>query len=241
MGILTAASKAGALILLGQLGLFVLFERKTLFKVLVPKRRKGDKMALEKKMALGAAAIVLAGFTIISTGFLNTRFQEFFDDIEKEGQSSTIAGRVEMMQLMIDISTDPKEAYWHGIGPGTFPYVIPYYRQDPESKIIGVWEYGHCDPLQTIMDWGYFGALCWFTIGIGAIARGAYLVLKRKVPDSDLHLVKGILISLIGVGIHSCFDFPLSILSIHLIAISYCAILWTIYRNQESSELDSES
>ena len=241
MGILTAASKAGALILIGQMGLFALFEGKTLLSIVQSKRRKKNKLSLEKKMALGAAAIVLVGFTIISTGFLNTRFQEMFEDIEKTGEASTIDGRLEMMQLMTKISTDPNEAYWHGIGPGTFPYVIPFYRQDPESKIVGVWEYGHCDPLQTIMDWGYFGALCWFTIGLGAVARGSYLLLKRMVPESDIHLVKGILISLIGVGIHSGFDFPLSIFSIHLVAISYCGILWCVYRSQSPDDLASSS
>ncbi|MDA7881473.1 O-antigen ligase family protein [Akkermansiaceae bacterium] len=241
IAILAASSKAGALILIGQLGLFVLLEGKTLLKIIHSKRRRKLKMSLEKKMALGASAIILAGFTIISTGLLNTRFQEMFEDIENTGEASTIEGRVEMMKLMMKLSADPEEAYWHGIGPGTFPYVTPYYRQDPESKIIGVWEYGHCDPLQTIMDWGYFGALAWFTIGIGGVARGAYLLLKDKVPENDLHLVKGIVISLIGVGIHSSFDFPLSILSIHLIAISYCVILWCIYRGQKSDELDSTS
>ena len=241
VGILTASSKAGALILFGQLGLFVLFEAKTLLNLIRSKRRRKNKMSLEKKMALGASAIILAGFTIISTGLLNSRFQEMFEDIENTGEASTIEGRVEMMQLMMKLSADPNEAYWHGIGPGTFPYIIPSYRQDRESKIVGVWEYGHCDPLQTILDWGYFGALAWFTIGIGGVARGGYLLLKRKVPHDDLHLFKGMVISLIGVGIHSCFDFPLSILSIHLVAISLCGILWTIYRNQEPDEPDSAS
>ena len=140
----------------------------------------------------------------------------------------------------VEFSADPNEAYWHGSGPGTFPYLIPFYIPK-ESKLEVAWEYGHCDPLQTILDWGYFGALAWFTIGIGGVARGAYLLLKRKVPHDDIHLVKGMIISLIGVGIHSCFDFPLSILSIHLVAISLCGILWTIYRNQEPDQLDSTS
>ncbi len=239
IGIIFAASKAGALILVGQLGLFVLFEAKTLLGIIRSKRRRRTKMSLEKKMALGAAAIILAGFTIISTGLLNSRFQDMFEDIENTGEASTIDGRLEMMKLMVNLSTDTNEAYWHGIGPGTFPYLIPFYLKNRESKLEAVWEYGHCDPLQTILDWGYFGALAWFTIGIGGVVRGGYLLLKRKVPHDDLHLVKGIVISLIGIGIHSCFDFPLSILSTHLVAISLCGILWTIYRNQEPGKLGS--
>jgi len=240
IGIIFAISKAGALILAGQLFLFALFERKTLLGIIQSKRRRKRKMSLEKKMALGASAIILAGFTIISSSSLNSRFQEMFEEIDDTGESSTIKGRLEMMQLMMKLSADPDEAYWHGTGPGTFPYLIPFYIPK-ESKLEVVWEYGHCDPLQTIVDWGYFGALAWFTIGIGGVARGSHLLLKRKVPQEDLHLVKGIIISLIGVGIHSCFDFPLSILSIHLIAISLCGILWTIYRNQEPDNHDSSS
>ena len=154
VGILTAASKAGALILIGQLGLFVLLEGKTLLNIIRSKRRRKNKMSLEKKMALGAAAIIIAGFTIISVGGLNTRIQEFFDDVEDDGQASTIEGRVEMMKLMLNLSSDPEEAYWHGIGPGTFPYVIPFYRQDLESKIVGVWKYGHCDSIQIVLTGG---------------------------------------------------------------------------------------
>lgn len=92
----------------------------------------------------------------------------------------------------------------------------------------------HCDPVQTIFEWGYLGALCWFILGIGAVVRGIYLVLKKLPPPEDTHLVKAMIISLVGVGIHSCFDFPLSLLSIHIIAVAFCTVLWTIARNSDS-------
>lgn len=92
----------------------------------------------------------------------------------------------------------------------------------------------HCDPVQTIFEWGYLGALCWFILGIGAVVRGIYLVLKKLVPPEDTHLVKAMIISLVGVGIHSCFDFPLSLISIHIIAVAFCTVLWTIARNSDS-------
>ena len=62
-----------------------------------------------------------------------------------------------------------EEASWHGFGPGTFRHLVPYFNTEVGTEIDGVWLYGHCDPLQTTVEWGWLGAAAWLVIGGGAV------------------------------------------------------------------------
>ena len=137
-----------------------------------------------------------------------------------------------MMRLMLRMSA-PDEAGWHGFGAGTFRHLVPYFAVDEaaEGVAAGRWWHGHSDPLQTLVEWGYLGALGWGFLGFGAMWCGWVLVRKRPPPvrTGDVALLRGIMIALAGVGVHSCFDFPLSIYSIHLVAMLLCATLFGVF------------
>ena len=238
VGILAAASKAGAIILIFQLLCFISWEFNTILDAL-RQRRRGKKMSTEKKFVLAAIATLFGALGLISVGYLNSRVQEFSRSLSEEGKADTIDGRLAIIRFTLEKSFDAIDPVWEGHGPGSFRHTIIYYMKPADIEVAqaGRFDETHSDPVQTIFEWGYLGALCWFTFGIGAVVRGAYLVFKNKVPPEDIHLVKAIVISLVGVGIHSCFDFPLSLLSIHIIAVAFCAVLWALYRDPKPAQL----
>lgn len=226
IGVVAAASKAGILIMIFQLGLFVIFEGKYIWTVVKRSRKKG-RLSFEKKLLLGMVGVVFMGCVLLFVGPSISRFEVLVDDMADGEGAATVEGRGEVRGILFQLIKDPQG--WGGIGPGGFAHIYPFIvPPNSETLIQTRWHHAHCDPLQTILEWGYLGALAWFTIGVGAVARVAFLIRKNLIADSVIHLVKGISIGLIGLGIHSMYDFPLSIFSIHLIALSCCIILWAV-------------
>lgn len=226
IGVVAAASKAGILIMLFQMGLFAVVEGKYLWKVLKRSRLR-ERLSLEKKFLLGAVGIVFLGGLLLVMGPSIARFGLLMDDLADGGGAATVEGRGEVRGIVWELIKDPQG--WGGIGPGGFAHIYPYII-DPDSEALSRsrWHHAHCDPLQTILEWGYLGALAWFTIGIGGIVRVGYLRKKQLMPREFGHLAKALSIGLVGLGIHSTYDFPFSLLSIHLVALSCCMILWSI-------------
>lgn len=200
------------------------------------RRRRVERMAFV--VILWMTGIVFVALGIESSLDRLDEFMSRFDDDQRE----SLNGRVPMMQLMLRMIR-PDEGSWHGFGPGSFPHLVPYFTATQETGekavLSGRWLHGHSDPLQTIVEWGYLGAAAWFLIGVGAVFCAIYLLKGSKVSRQDLPLVRGMIVALVMVGLHSCVDFPLSLLSIQLVALLMCGICWGlfgVYRRERKKE-----
>jgi hypothetical protein len=59
-----------------------------------------------------------------------------------------------------------------GAGPGTFRAVFPRYAAELPGGSRSVWRFLHEDYLQTLMEWGWAGAMLWALVFIGGIVAG---------------------------------------------------------------------
>lgn len=226
VGVITAASKAGVIIMVLQVGLFVVLEGRYIWSMFQRVIRKG-KISLERKILSSVVVILFVGIVLLSMGSSLSRFNTLKTDVSGGKGSATMEGRSEVREIVWQLITDSEG--WGGIGPGGFAHAYPFII-DSDSEILSQtrWYYAHCDPLQTILEWGYIGALAWFVLGIGSLVRAGWLGYQQRFGGEQSHLVKGMCIGLFGLGIHSTYDFPLSLLSIHLLAMTCCIILWTV-------------
>ncbi len=231
-GVIATASKGGFLILLFCLFLILLLEWQTL-RTLIKRRRSGAPLGLEAKVGFFAGLAIVIGFMAMGTRHLFSRWSTLVETLSANEQSGSVHSRVEMMKKLIEMGS-PSEGSWHGFGPGAFPHLLPYFNPENNSALLGAWHRGHSDPLQTIVEWGYLGFVAWFSLGAGAIIAALVMLKQSRISAPNAHLVKALLVGLLGVGAHSCFDFPLSIFSIHVIALTYCAILLSLHKQTSS-------
>jgi O-antigen ligase len=109
------------------------------------------------------------------------------------------------------------DAGWHGFGPGTFGLVFPHYTGKDADLIPGIWRYAHNDYMQTVLEWGWLGALVWGALYFGGMAL-VWIQFRRRwdlsTSDHVLLLVTGL--ALAGVSAHAFVDFPLQIASLQL-------------------------
>ena len=238
LGVIAAASKAGVILLVFQLGLFVLWEGKFLINSF--KKQKGSPpMTAEKKIALGivTALFLLLASLVVSTVVL--RFEELIEKSKTEQGSSTVEGRKIMRSLVWDVVSDQEKVGWRGTGPGSFAHFMPFLiTEDLSDKIDQHWQYAHCDPLQTIAEWGYPGALAWFLLGAIAIWRAAKLGWTQAEGSANSHIFKALAIGMIGISIHSTYDFPFSVFSIHVMIFTALSIMWNL-KGKSSSQQSS--
>lgn len=227
-GVVLAASKAGVLIMIAQLGGFLLWEGRYLYKAWKKRRERSLGLTMERKAALGAVGGLFAIFIIAAAPKVISRFGELIEHSQREEGSATMTGRAAMRAEMIDLM-DPDKIGWRGSGPGSFAHFMPFIVDQEDQEIFTqLWHFAHCDPLQTIVEWGFLGAACWFFIGIGAVARAAWFGWNQEEGSSNSHAFKGLVIALTGVGLHSTYDFPLSVFSIHVVAMTCVTVAWTL-------------
>lgn len=119
------------------------------------------------------------------------------------------------------------DAGWHGFGPGTFELVFPHYTDSLGKIIPGIWRYAHNDYLQTLIEWGWLGAIPWALLFFGAVTMLFVSWRKRAYySTSDRVLLFTSLLSLSGIAIHSLIDFPLQIASLQLYAATLVGFGW---------------
>ncbi|NJM38469.1 MAG: O-antigen ligase family protein [Akkermansiaceae bacterium] len=227
IGVMAAGSK-GAIIILVVMLLATLFLNQKRLLRLTKIEGESKYLAWEKRMMLAGITALILGFGLVASQNLVSRTQELYSQVTEDGYSESIGGRTAIMGLMLDM-IKPSEGGWPGFGPGSFRHIVPYFAVKPEFNVKGSWHHGHCDPLQTVVEWGYFGAAAWFTFGIGAVIAGMRTLSRKSISSSDRPLIRSVMIALAATGLHSCFDFPLSIYSIHLCAMLLCGILWGLY------------
>ena len=121
----------------------------------------------------------------------------------------------------------PDAGLW-GFGPGTFSGAFPHYSGFLGNAIPGIWRYAHNDYLQSLIDWGWTGALAWSVLlfsGIeNLIAAWRGNKRRRNSPDGILLFTTGV--ALAGIVLHALVDFPLQIASLQLYVATYLGIAW---------------
>lgn len=122
--------------------------------------------------------------------------------------------------------TAAKEAGWFGFGPGSFRAVFPRFQDATELE--GTWSFLHQDYLETIIEWGWFGAALWAVVFFGGMGNGVMELWsngRRMLPRYRLMMTLA-LFALAGVAMHALVDFPLQIASVELYAAVCAGFLW---------------
>lgn len=223
-GVVVAASKGAIIVLLITVPTFLLWNGRWLRSLLDTfMAQRGRK--LERLFLLGAFALLVLSLVAMGITYVLHRWNDFIGRFDDPSETD-ITGRLGIVKLMYKMS-GPEEASWHGFGPGTFRHLVPYFNLGNGDELSGYWKHGHCDPLQTTVEWGWLGAAAWVTIGIGAVVSGILLLRQKSLlTPQEVPLVRGMIFALVMVGVHSCQDFPFAIYSIHLSAILLCGICW---------------
>lgn len=123
----------------------------------------------------------------------------------------------------------PGAGNW-GFGPGTFQPVFPFYTHEVVDKIPGIWRYAHQDYLQTLVEWGWFGAGAWTLLIFGGLGLAIWRLIKSgsSMSFETRSLLVVSILSLAGILIHAMADFPLQIASLRLYAVCVLGICWTV-------------
>lgn len=119
----------------------------------------------------------------------------------------------------------PESGYF-GFGPGSFAYAFKSVVEAYDLPIRGSWMRAHNDHLQTIVEWGWIGYLGWGILIMGALWRGIASFGSNSVTIRIFSFCASI--SLFGVIIHACIDFPLQISSLQLCTVLIVGMLWGI-------------
>ena len=89
-------------------------------------------------------------------------------------------------------------------------------------------DYAHEDYLQTVLEWGWLGALWWTLLVAGGLYRAIRTYARRELFTSktERHLLLGALLGVCGTLAHALVDFPLQIPSIRLFFLLLLALCW---------------
>jgi O-antigen ligase len=125
------------------------------------------------------------------------------------------------------LNTVPEVGAW-GFGPGLFQVAFPYQMSPLGNTEVGLREYAHEDFLQTALEWGWFGTLCWTILVVGGLRRAFRTYARRELFPSktDRHLVLGAILGVLGTLAQASIDFPLQIASIRLPFLVLLAFCW---------------
>lgn len=107
---------------------------------------------------------------------------------------------------------------WWGLGPASFELTFPFFTNSLGARVAGIWEYAHCDYLETLVEWGIIGAALWFLFFGLAIGRTAWSLCRLGAcwEEQKRILTSVFLLALASVLVHSIVDFPLQIASLEL-------------------------
>lgn len=114
---------------------------------------------------------------------------------------------------------------WLGWGPGGWIAAAAATSVDPFVRTFFLYlQFTHNDYLQTLVEWGLFGALGWALLVFGGLAH-AFRRLARQ-PAFDL-FGAGAIAALMALLVQSLVDFPLQIPAIQLNATMLTALAWS--------------
>jgi hypothetical protein len=181
----------------------------------------GKAIGVEKRtLVIGAIIGAIAIFAVAQAAHLDeplSRWQQFGEQLPKDARWA--ANRAAFHAL--------GDAGMLGLGPGVFRSVFRHYQEPFRQNLEGTWRFLHDDYLQTLLEWGWLGALALGLLFFGGIA----LALRRYIKAADWSyrqrlLLLCSLLALGGVAVHAAIDFPLQIFSIQLLAATYLGVCW---------------
>jgi hypothetical protein len=117
-----------------------------------------------------------------------------------------------------------------GFGAGTFGIAFPHYTGNAGDRIRGVWRFLHQDYLQTVIEWGWIGAVAWAILIFGGAGLALWHGLKKGAPLSEarpLYLAAALAIG--ATALHATVDFPFQIASLQLYLFSFTALGWSAW------------
>ncbi len=104
-----------------------------------------------------------------------------------------------------------------GIGAGTFHAAFPYYR---DAALRGFYRHAHNDIVQWLAEVGLVG------VGLGAAAlAGLIRIAVRQDGILPSSMVRGMVLALVGVALHSCIDFPFRIPAVSVVSVVWLGCL----------------
>ncbi len=171
---------------------------------------------------VGLFATLLAVFALSYSFGLEKTISRWNTDILKE--VTLESGRGQLYKILAD-HFFPKLDPW-GSGPGTFEKRFDVFRKQSTIPIFGRWDHAHSDPLQAFVEWGITGTMAWLAITVGGILAALGKVLTAG-KSYDKIMIFCVILSILGVLLHSCVDFPLQISSLQLLTACICGIAWS--------------
>jgi hypothetical protein len=169
------------------------------------------------RLLLCLAGIILLG-AILALSFGTDRTQDKWRQSSLKDEGRLLTYRTILQDTL------PLTGYW-GTGPGSFESVFQAVVENNHLPVQGRWDKAHNDHLQTLLEWGAPGYLCWVLLLGGALIRGFVLSRRGDGLPSRMLGACGVL-SLSGVILHALGDFPLQIPSLLLVTLCIAGLLW---------------
>jgi hypothetical protein len=176
-----------------------------------------------KTLLLGSAVVLFTLLAIARVSHLDQPLKRWHElSAQLPVDARWLASRAALRSL--------GDASWVGFGPGTFRVIFPYYTSGLGRGIEGTWRFLHEDYLQTLLEWGWLGAVLWGLLFFGGILVA---IANLRTPGRVLkwyprhrRLLPVIVLALIGIALHAVVDFPLQIASLQLYVAVYLGICW---------------
>lgn len=223
--VIIAGSKAGMALGVFVVFLWIMINRRSITTAFQQSSNlfSGNKRT-ERNIVLAALLCILALSLLSLAGVMTDRWQSAHDQ-----DYSTLTGRMQANEVIMKmVSDDSWGALGHG--PGAFYPLFPYFTEEHGEELRGVWVYAHNDYLQTLLEWGWLGGLCFaFTIGGGVllVAREVFLQRLHHSKTRFLYL-RGYLLAMLAFLIHAAVDFPFQIESLAILFSIMLGVAWSV-------------
>lgn len=181
------------------------------------------------KKGLGAVIallLVLSLFLgVVGTGAITKRLETL------QSPFKAMQGRIEVLKdaprLIADFPL-------FGTGLGTFMDIFQKYKT---FSIEQVYRFSHNEPIQLLVEAGFFGFLSIFLFFIFYFKRIFSLWLKRRDPHA-VYITLGLIIGLFSISMHSIFDFVFHVPSNAILFFIFLAVTFrTVYFKKNQEEL----
>ena len=185
---------------------------------------------LLRKLSGGHKNVALAGTLAIALALIAFAQASHFEQALNRWQSASehIPNDARWQASRVALRALPDVGLF-GFGPGTFRVVFPIYNTGSVNQAPGTWRFLHEDYLQTLLEWGWLGAILWALLFFGGItvAIRSYKEYARMEWTPRRRVLQPLaIIALIGVALHALLDFPLQIESIQLYVATYLGLCW---------------
>jgi hypothetical protein len=181
------------------------------------------RMRPRNQIILGVfTAVVVAVALYASSHMIGSAFARLTNTSEV---SRSAGGRVGAYKQFV--SAVPQVGFF-GLGPGLFQLAFPYQISPLGNTSVGLREYAHEDYLQTVLEWGWFGAFWWTLFVFGGLYRALKTHAKKEqfASKTERHLLLAAILGVMGALVEAAIDFPLQIASIRLFFMVLLALCW---------------